>query len=648
MAAYGCPSSSEDVLMARKEHSDLYRDKVLLAPMVRVGTLPFRLLAAELGADLVYSEETIDWKLLRSSQRFNEALGSTEWYDAADGTVFLRTCERERTRLVVQLGTSDPARALKVARMVEPFVAGIDVNCGCPKEFSIKGGMGAALLTQPQKIKQILTTLVRGLSVPVTCKIRILPDLEDTLTLCRMIERCGVAALTVHGRTKTERPQHANHEDVISRVASVLSIPVIANGGSREIQCYDDIAKFKARTGASSVMIARAAMWNCSVLSCDGMLPLDDVIKRYLTYCIHFDNQFTYTKYTVQNMLRDLQESPRGKAFLETQTMREIAEIFGLASKYDEAMLLQKKVLSERSASINEIGIDQRKWAYKHRDEIDVKVEKDPETGELRKVAMPMQFIRGNFCNADLPKMVLNRHATSRQMKDPVFKFDVHDRFFIGKVCVDGVEYITNCIEKSRRYAEQAAAMVYLHHCGLVEPEYGFTASHGSRRYQHLAQDAGKTPRRERQEAQAQKTHVGRNRRRQHPNPQPNPSPNPEPNPSSNPEPNPSSNPEHNHSANPAPSRASHSGGDAGVQGMEVESMPLVNRLVEKDGCNGHKASVCLPVKRRSDELDDSQNGHDLEHNAENVEANKVFIAKLEDVGQENSAETRVLKLSKN
>ena len=50
----------------------------------------------------------------------------------------------------------------RVARMLEPFVAGIDVNCGCPKEFSLKGGMGAALLTQPDKIKRILTTLVKG------------------------------------------------------------------------------------------------------------------------------------------------------------------------------------------------------------------------------------------------------------------------------------------------------------------------------------------------------------------------------------------------------------------------------------------------------------------------------------------------------
>jgi tRNA-dihydrouridine synthase 2 len=57
----------------------------------------------------------------------------------------------------------------------EGDVAGIDVNMGCPKEFSLKGGMGAALLTQPEKVRELLTTLVEGVSKPVTCKIRILP-----------------------------------------------------------------------------------------------------------------------------------------------------------------------------------------------------------------------------------------------------------------------------------------------------------------------------------------------------------------------------------------------------------------------------------------------------------------------------------------
>ena len=60
--------------------------------------------------------------------------------------------------------------------------------------------MGAALLKQPDKVRSILSTLVEGVSIPVTCKMRILPSLQETLDLVRVIEGTGVAALAVHGR----------------------------------------------------------------------------------------------------------------------------------------------------------------------------------------------------------------------------------------------------------------------------------------------------------------------------------------------------------------------------------------------------------------------------------------------------------------
>jgi tRNA-dihydrouridine synthase 2 len=107
-------------------------------------------------------------------------------------------------------------------------VAGIDINMGCPKEFSVKGGMGSALLTQPEKAQKILRTLVQGVKIPVTCKIRILPDLESTVELCKKLASCGIAAIAVHGRTKEERPRHANHNDFIRAVAQSVNIPVIA------------------------------------------------------------------------------------------------------------------------------------------------------------------------------------------------------------------------------------------------------------------------------------------------------------------------------------------------------------------------------------------------------------------------------------
>lgn len=77
-------------------------------------------------------------------------------------------------------------------------------------------------------------------------------------------------------------------------------------------------------TGCSSVMLARAAEWNCSIFRKDGLLPMDTVITEYLKLCVDYDNSPSNTKYCVQNILRELQETPRGRKFLECQTLEQI------------------------------------------------------------------------------------------------------------------------------------------------------------------------------------------------------------------------------------------------------------------------------------------------------------------------------------
>ena len=104
----------------------------------------------------------------------------------------------------------------------------IDVNMGCPKPFSLKGGMGAALLTQPEKVRDILTTLTSNLRIPVTCKIRVLDTEEETMKLVDMIAACGVAAIGVHGRRRAERRDDDNRDELIDRIQQRLTIPVIA------------------------------------------------------------------------------------------------------------------------------------------------------------------------------------------------------------------------------------------------------------------------------------------------------------------------------------------------------------------------------------------------------------------------------------
>ncbi|OIT27724.1 trna-dihydrouridine(47) synthase [nad(p)(+)]-like protein, partial [Nicotiana attenuata] len=199
-AVGGLPPAWQILPLFSSQEKMEYRNKLVLAPMVRVGTLPFRLLAAQYGADITYGEEIIDHKIIKCERRVNDVLGTTDIVEKGTDNVVFRTCPEERNRVVFQMGTSDAMRALKAAEIVCKDVAAVDINMGCPKSFSISGGMGAALLSKPELIHDILTTLRRNLDIPVTCKIRLLKSPQDTVELARRIERTGVSALAVHGR----------------------------------------------------------------------------------------------------------------------------------------------------------------------------------------------------------------------------------------------------------------------------------------------------------------------------------------------------------------------------------------------------------------------------------------------------------------
>lgn len=187
------------------------RTKLILAPMVRVNSLAFRTVCAEYGCDMLYSEEIVARSLVESKRSENTALGTVDFTSSEErggGRVILRV--RPRERIVLQLGTACGIEALKAAEMAIKDVRAIDLNMGCPVKFSVQGGMGSALLAEPEKVRDILTTLRRNLpsSLPVTAKIRLLDDFKSTLELAKLIESCGVSALAVHARRRHDRPRH--------------------------------------------------------------------------------------------------------------------------------------------------------------------------------------------------------------------------------------------------------------------------------------------------------------------------------------------------------------------------------------------------------------------------------------------------------
>lgn len=131
------------------------KHKLILAPMVRINTLPFRLLSLNYGADYVFTEEIIAKKLMFCERLFNEDLKTYDYISTKDGSLALRTHPDEKGKLILQLGANNPDDAVKAFQVAKEDIIGVDLNMGCPKHFSTHGNMGGNLLIMPDLAKQV-------------------------------------------------------------------------------------------------------------------------------------------------------------------------------------------------------------------------------------------------------------------------------------------------------------------------------------------------------------------------------------------------------------------------------------------------------------------------------------------------------------
>ena len=219
------------------------RPRLVAAPMVNQSELPFRLLMKRYGAQLCYTP-MIDSKSFANSEAYRRSSFST--------------CEADRP-LIAQFAGDDPATVLKAALLVQHQCDAIDLNFGCPQGIARRGHYGAFLLEEPDLICEIVKVLHEGLSVPVTCKVRMVPDRAATIALCKRLEASGCSLLTVHGRTRDQKGQLTGEVDwsIIKEVKEALSIPVIANGG---IETAADVIRCLEETGADGVMSSEAIL----------------------------------------------------------------------------------------------------------------------------------------------------------------------------------------------------------------------------------------------------------------------------------------------------------------------------------------------------------------------------------------------------
>ena len=217
--------------------------KVILAPMAGVTDKPFRVLCKRLGAGLCVSEMTT------SDPRFWNTSKSLHRMDHVG----------EPAPVSVQLAGTEPQVMADAARFnVDHGAQIIDINMGCPAKKVCNAWAGSALMRDEALVARILEALVASVDVPVTLKVRTgwAADRRNALAIARIAEASGIAALTIHGRTRDQQYTGIAEYDTIAEVKAALSIPVIANG---DIDGPDKAADVLRRTGCDAVMIGRAA-----------------------------------------------------------------------------------------------------------------------------------------------------------------------------------------------------------------------------------------------------------------------------------------------------------------------------------------------------------------------------------------------------
>jgi tRNA-dihydrouridine synthase 1 len=264
--------------------------ELVVAPMVDQSELAFRMLCRKYGATLCYTP-MLHARLFSESAKYRRSKFTTVPEDRP---------------LVVQFCGNDPEVVLAAARYVETDCEAVDLNLGCPQNIARRGRYGSFLLEHTDLICRIVENMSRNLTVPVACKIRVLPSREKTLELALRIEDAGCGLLTVHGRTREQNKERvgACDWDIIGAVKERVRIPVIANGG---VGTFAEGLACRAATGADAVMSAEAILENPALVA--GMQPAPSPPTMALDY-LDMVARYPDTKKVVQAHLFKLLHGP--------------------------------------------------------------------------------------------------------------------------------------------------------------------------------------------------------------------------------------------------------------------------------------------------------------------------------------------------
>lgn len=218
-------------------------NRLILAPMAGVTDRPFRALCRRLGAGMTVSEMLTSDVRLWNSRKSRLRLPH----------------EDEPEPRSVQIAGADPQMLAEAARRnVELGAQIIDINMGCPAKKVCNKAAGSALMKNEALVAEILQAVVAAVDVPVTLKIRTGWDRANRngVSVSRLAEQAGIAALAVHGRTRADLYSGAAEYDTIAAIKQAVSIPVFANG---DIDSPEKARQVLEATGADGLLIGRAA-----------------------------------------------------------------------------------------------------------------------------------------------------------------------------------------------------------------------------------------------------------------------------------------------------------------------------------------------------------------------------------------------------
>lgn len=225
---------------------DLGNRPVLLAPMEDVTDLSFRLICKEQGADMVYTEFVSADALIRNINSTTRKLS----IDPGERPTAIQIYGREVDAMV---------EAAKIVEDARPDI--LDINFGCPVKKVAGKGAGAGMLRDIPKMIEITRAVVNAVKIPVTVKTRLGWDHNSKIIveLAEQLQDCGIKALTVHGRTRSQMYTGSADWEMIAQVKDNprLTIPLIGNG---DITTPKQVVEAFDRYGVDGVMVGRASI----------------------------------------------------------------------------------------------------------------------------------------------------------------------------------------------------------------------------------------------------------------------------------------------------------------------------------------------------------------------------------------------------